>query len=348
MYIIYYSNKITFLQALSTKLSPLQINLLNYLLHLQGRLPMVCASQSRMAAHVGCSRGTVNRHMKYFRQLGFLTMDRRFNDTSIYHLHHYFMQLKSQVSKIFSSLKYFSLTLLTYVYKWDFVTLSIIGRGFLSSGRSWREQHRQEMYDLSKKEDMDNPQVNGAVEKAVSVLNLTTWGALKLLIYDEKAIYYALDMLSRVSGMKKPFFYVKAKAEEYHRLHRLSVNHGLYNRLAKQYNAPLDPEWTEGSKIIPSTGKSDTVVQKNPPVLAGRPRSFLEQSRKIEQRLKEQYEANIAAVRSKYSQENANEDVCDRRQPDQPSQSSEQSPENVERTTTVSGKYDYRDASTAS
>jgi macrodomain Ter protein organizer (MatP/YcbG family) len=108
----------------------------------------------------------------------------------------------------------------------------------------------------------------------------------------------------------------------------------MYSRLAKRYGAPENPRWEEEPIVQEKPNLADkdkSSINGNASVRkqTNRP-SFLQESQRIDQRLKDELEAKLAAIRARYNQECNNENVHDSRQSEETNLCTVQSPKDVE------------------
>ncbi len=170
----------------------------------------ICPSQITIAKNTGFCRKTVNVALKKFRELGFISWNRRFNNSNIYHLHSMFWQpaVRKSLRFIFKTFYFLNVAIL---YGHQPLPGQIVPQEYIFSGRlHYKEIRNIYIYDRAKAPTSKDRIISGSDEKTkvsnarrgvkmepkdlkrIKSLNLTKAGVIKLSAFPPEALEYAL------------------------------------------------------------------------------------------------------------------------------------------------------------
>ena len=130
-----------------------------------------------------------------------------------------------------------------------------------------------------------------ATNRAVDELNLTPWGKIRLRLFEDEVIFYALDILKNAEGIKNPFAFFFKTATKYSFEKRIPLNDKRYAFLKEAYAMPAEAQFVykEGEENL----KGEKVTYKNKSKLVERPYNpEAERCGEISRRKDEEWEEN--------------------------------------------------------
>lgn len=240
----------SFLQAVSEIKNTTTISVMEFLFRLHKKYPaFLIPSQTRVALSCGIVRETANRHIAKLCALGFLEKKKRYNQTSVYKINPLFFKYHAQLSKIFSNLSYFSLTLSMLVSQSTITSirkLNIYISPLYSISRNSKEGVRENdtgrgRIFIKTREVMQEVVITPTMRKVTDELGLTKWGQIKLVIFRDHVLSYALNEFRKNKNIANPFDWFFTTARRYSERENISPDWPSYYNLCKKYNMPDNP-----------------------------------------------------------------------------------------------------------
>lgn len=232
-----------------------QIEILDYLIRSTNRYRKVFPSQYCIAQVVGCSQRTVNSHLRYFAEKGWLDKKKRYNTTSLYRLSRVFIDYAHTLRYKFKSLKHvYNLTLLLSFlptkknftesyFQPTFVSRKNIDINYPIVSTLTRERSVVKKNKFRRRIDMKVPQISSILATITKRLNLTKWGQIRLIPFPDEALNYAYNEYQHSSNIKQSFNWFFAKANHYCITHDIEPHWKIYYEMAEEFNMPTDPKY---------------------------------------------------------------------------------------------------------
>lgn len=175
----------------------------------------ICPSQITIAKNSGFCRKTVNETLGKFKELGFISWNRRFNNSNIYHLHPMFWQptVRKSLRFMFKTFYFLNIAIL---YGHQPLPGQIVPQEYIFSGRlQYKEIRNIYIYDRAKAPTSKDRISSGSDQKTknlnarrgvkmepkdlkrIKSLNLTKAGAIKLSAFPPEAWEYALTEIRK-------------------------------------------------------------------------------------------------------------------------------------------------------
>lgn len=237
------THKTSFLQALSEIKFHSHRKLLNYILYLSQKLPIVCMSEERLGAHISVKRQQAHKILLKFERLGLMKIDRRDFKTSIYKVNKFFKLLASQLYHIGWSVKEWAKELWSKVFNKK-RTRSIDLYINIPVYNNLHEKERQGCYKNIKRRIMKNLEISPALQKVTKSLNLSKWGQIKLICFPDEVLLKALECYQKYgTSVKDPFNYMFMYCKEHCSSAGIEIDWQQYYHLKEQYKMPDNPNF---------------------------------------------------------------------------------------------------------
>jgi hypothetical protein len=119
---------------------------------------------------------------------------------------------------------------------------------------------------------MDTVVSTPGTNKATEELHLTPWGKIRCRLFEDEAIFFALDAVSKAKDLKDPYGYFFKIAYNYSSDKRIRLNNKRFELLSQAYHMPQDAKWVfkegeinlKGEKVSYKTKSKVTCDQYNP------------------------------------------------------------------------------------
>lgn len=119
---------------------------------------------------------------------------------------------------------------------------------------------------------MDSVVSTPGTNKATEELHLTPWGKIRCRLFEDEAIFFALEAVSKAKGLKDPYGYFFKIAYNYSSDKRIRLNNKRFELLSEAYNMPKDAKWVfqegeidlKGEKVSYKTKSKSPCDQYNP------------------------------------------------------------------------------------
>ena len=255
-------------------LSTLELKIFMLLSDVSKYCSKVYMTRETIALRVGCCTKTVSRATSKLNKLGLITKYRKFIgkiEKCSYKVASQFIgYFKKQIQK-FSTWLLRSLPVTNRNV--PVVNSSLILNSFskepthlthvskesynVENSGGWVKKFQNEKDVVEMSLIVSTPATNRAAEE----LNLTPWGKIRLRLFEDEVIFYALDMTKNAKGLRDPFAYFFRIATKYSSEKRIALDNKRYSALAEAYMMPAEAPmiFKEGEENL----KGEKVTYKN-------------------------------------------------------------------------------------
>lgn len=97
--------------------------------------------------------------------------------------------------------------------------------------------------------DLAKPHITPLMRQITSRLQLSKWGQIRLLIYDERSLKYAYDLSLHKPINKSILDWFSDTASRYSITNNIPIQHELYATMQKRFGMPQNPNWFTAPKF---------------------------------------------------------------------------------------------------
>lgn len=272
----------SFLQAINSIKSRYELQIVNILIRNSIKYEKVFISQTLIAREVGVTRETVNRFIKDLAEKQLIIKVKRYNTTSLYFVNRLFYKFQEKLKHLFSALKQWNIYTLTYFLSGlksaflghitssinryiNIPVVSICNRErYSSKSKSSQTGNRDFNKNIQKRRVMNQIEISSTLRKVTEILNLTKWGQIKLIPFQDEALEAVLQQIEFIKKARSPFDVFFMACKSHSEQNNIPIDWNLYYQFKEFYHMPADAKFT----IIPNKKNTPPVlVTKVPEII---------------------------------------------------------------------------------
>ena len=252
------------IEKLILSLNDGEMTTLNYLLQASNLFgEIIYPSQKNIAGRTKRSRVTVHRHTNKLDRLGIVKKENRgFKKSCLYYINSQLftnLRLREKLSHMLSALKWFSKALLVSFAPRDYrlnntVDTLIKEYNYLKSSSSYIHSscskkngvYRKKVEDFYKKRGnlrMEELKISEVLREVTKKLNLSKWGQIKLSIFRDDILSFALSQYSKTKKIRDVFAWFYGVCLNYAKEIKYYIPWAKYYYWRDHYKMPAEPNY---------------------------------------------------------------------------------------------------------